>query len=504
VRLSKAPISAHDIATRFWRDRRGAVAVAVAVLLPVLIGFAGIGIEVGLWFWIQRQNQSAADAAAISAALEYAVQFEQPGMTTDPAGAATAAAGYSLFSNANCSTSGTTNCTLYPCYNFTVGDACNTSSSDGTLLNAVQVVLTQPLNTTFASLVTAVWGPSVNTVNVTTTAIAAFPMLPNGQTCLLAVGSSQTLSVGGSATLNLPNCTLASLSILGNSIQLPGSGNPAINAAAIATVGNVQMTDGSSPPPHTFTYFPLQDPYKNVTTTPLSGSIPSGPCNVSGMTTIASGTLTVPSTILYCGLTISGTANVTFSGGIYYIGAGGITINGSPTVNFGPGLYYIDGGTFRIAGSSGTASVTGSGITIVLTKINASSAGSIDIEGNACTATISLSGTQTGRGLLQPSATASQGLLFFQDPTAVNSFTPPFNVIANNCGTSNVMLNGAIYTPAGPDNLQGNASANFAGCTELIAQSFTFSGSLQLDDTNCSAVGITLNQAQIQQVYLAM
>ena len=181
VRVSEAAISVPPIWARFWRDRRGAVAVAVAVLLPVLIGFAGLGVEVGWWFWIQRQNQSAADAAAISAALEYAVQFEQPGTTTDPAGAAAAAAGYNLFSGANCSTSGTTNCTLYPCYGFTVGGSCNRSSSNG-VPNAVQVVLTQPLNTVFANFVTAIWGPNVNTVNVTTTAIAQFQKPPSGQT----------------------------------------------------------------------------------------------------------------------------------------------------------------------------------------------------------------------------------------------------------------------------------------------------------------------------------
>jgi Flp pilus assembly protein TadG len=175
VTVRETAISVPPIRARFSRDRRGAVAVAVAVLLPVLIGFAGLGVEVGLWFAVQRQNQSAADAAAISAALEYAAR--RPGVTTSPTAAATISAGYNLFSNANCSTSGTTNCTLYPCYGFTVGGSCNTSSSNGPLPNAVQVVLTQPLNTSFANFVTAIWGPSVNTVNVTTTAIAAWKPL---------------------------------------------------------------------------------------------------------------------------------------------------------------------------------------------------------------------------------------------------------------------------------------------------------------------------------------
>jgi Flp pilus assembly protein TadG len=162
------------------RDRRGAVAVAVAVLLPVLIGFAGIGVEIGLWFAVQRQNQSAADAAAISAALEYAAQIES-GVPTNPTAAATATANYNLFS-----TSSPNTLTLYRCYGFVVGSSCNTSntsSSNGTL-SAVQVVLTQPLNTAFANFVTAIWGPNVTTVNVTTTAIAAFsPRQPSPPDC---------------------------------------------------------------------------------------------------------------------------------------------------------------------------------------------------------------------------------------------------------------------------------------------------------------------------------
>ena len=190
--LREAAVSARDTATRFRQDRRGVVAVAVAILLPVLIGFAGLGIEVGMWFWIQRQNQSAADAAAISAGLEYAAYIES-GVPTNPTAAATTAANCNWFSTSTSSSnpvcpvpnSASNTITLYRCYGFTVGSSCNTSSSGGgTTPNAIQVVLTQPLNTAFANLVTAIWGPNVNTVNVTTTAIATFsPHVPASKDC---------------------------------------------------------------------------------------------------------------------------------------------------------------------------------------------------------------------------------------------------------------------------------------------------------------------------------
>jgi Flp pilus assembly protein TadG len=218
VTAGNAAISRPRVWRRLWRDKCGAVAVAVAVLLPVLIGFAGLGIEVGLWFAVQRQNQSAADAAAIAAGLEYAAQIQR-GMATDPAAATAAAnttANYNLFS-----TSPPNTLTLYPCYGFTVGSSCNTSDSNGAPPNAVQVVLTQPLNTTFASFVTSIWGPSVNTVNVTTTAIAALQQ--TNSACILALDPTAANAVFvDNGTVSNSNCWVASNSSSGSALNCNG------------------------------------------------------------------------------------------------------------------------------------------------------------------------------------------------------------------------------------------------------------------------------------------
>jgi uncharacterized membrane protein len=171
------------------------------MLFPVLIGFAGLGIKVGMWFAIQRQNQSAADAAAISAALEYAAQTES-GVPTDPVSAAATTANYNLFSPSPPNT-----LSPYPCYGFAVGSSCNTSNPNGTLPNAVQVPLTQPLNTTFANLVTAIWGPA-STVNIATTAITAFPAA--SRACLLALQTTSTgIRITGNFSLTMLNCNIA-------------------------------------------------------------------------------------------------------------------------------------------------------------------------------------------------------------------------------------------------------------------------------------------------------
>jgi Flp pilus assembly protein TadG len=318
VALSEPEVSRRSFWARFSRDRRGAVAVAVAVLLPVLVGFAGIGIEVGLWFAIQRQNQSAADAAAISAGLEYAAQIES-GVATNPTAAAATTANYNLFSTTPPNT-----LTLYPCYGYTVGSSCNTSPSNGPL-DAVQVVLTRPLNTTFANFVTAIWGPNVNTVKVTTTAIAAFPA---GTACFLALDPTapNAVLVDNNGTLSNPNCWVASNSSSGsalscNSCTIAGPTN-VVGGDAVFNNGHL---NGS---PNRTSASAIPDPYAGVAV----GNIPPS-CSVVNGNSIKPGH--------YCN---------------------GIQLNNGGTLGMDPGVYYIDN-VFSIQNGS---TLNANGATIVI------------------------------------------------------------------------------------------------------------------------------------------
>jgi hypothetical protein len=51
-------------------------------------------------------------------------------------------------------------------------------------------------------------------------------------------------------------------------------------------------------------------------------------------------------------------------------------------------------------------------------------------------------------------------------------------------------LTGAIDTQQTADNLQGNQTAACSTCTELIAASFTFSGTPALDTSQCASFGV--------------
>jgi Flp pilus assembly protein TadG len=358
VTAGKAAISHPRVWRRLWRDERGVVAIAVAILLPVLIGFAGLGVEVGMWFWIQRQNQSAADAAAISAALEYAAQIEN-GVTTNPAvatAAATTAANCNLFSTSSSSanavcpwpSSGSNTITLYSCYGFTVGSSCNTSGSTGTP-NAVQVVLTQPLNTTFANLVTAIWGPSLNTVNVTTTAISAFPQTSSA--CILALDPTAANAVFvDNGTVSNSNCWVASNSSSGSALNCNGC---TITGPTTVVGGDAVSNNGhlNGSPNRTYASA-IADPYASVLLTqPNCTTMPTG------ATSIGPGR--------YCE----------------------IPVNGQPLTML-PGVYHIDG-QFRIQNGS---AVTANEVTIVINgsfyvdagstlNITAPSTGSIPVVG---------------------------------------------------------------------------------------------------------------------------
>jgi Flp pilus assembly protein TadG len=425
---------------RFWRDRRGVVAIAVAVLLPVLIGFVGLGVEVGLWFAIQRQNQSAADAAAISAALEYAAQI-QSNVATNPSAAATAAAGYNLFNNANCSTSGTTNCTLSPCYGFTVGSSCTTSNPNGTLPDAVQVVLTQPLSTTFANLVTAIWGPNLDTVNVTTTAIAAFPVA--GRVCYLALDAraANAFLVDSGGTLPNRNCWAASNSSSGSALYCNGCtiAGPT-NVVGGDAVSNSGQLKGS---PNRSYASPIADPYAGIAVGPM----PS--CHM-------------PDVVVHGGAI---TPKDRYCQGIQVDGTDGWTLTMSP------GVYYVD----KQFGIQNGATLSADGVTIIIN-------GQIYVGPSAMLTIIAPTAGTAG---------PFPGIAIF-GPSALP-------VIQDFAGISHIQ--GAIYFPSQTIQFDSTSQLDPSLCTQIIGAQIHIKNNAGVS-ANCSGTGVA--PIPILEVYLSL
>ena len=464
---------------RLLRSEDGFVITIVAVLVfSAFVVLGGLAVEAGFWYAVKRQDQSAADAAALAAAFERAGSIET-GLAIDQTtvtNVATAAA----MSNGFSATAPNTITVNAP------SDACE--------ICTFQVVLTDQRNTLLGA------GSLGSTVTIATAPTGGYWTL--GQSCLIALGQLTIQGQNGVPPFSMPNCIiLDELSTSGNSIVISGvSGS--WNLAALVTAGGITK-DGSPLPQKTFTQLPLAPtnpyPYGNVTASPLNGS--SGSCKPDP--TISSSVPPIDPGC-YSGLTFSGSANVTLNAG----------------------LYYIDGGNLNITSLNPGASIkTGSGgVTIVLTKVNQANAGGINIAPGICNAAISLTAPGPGAGLLQPSATASQGLLIFQDPTAVTGSTPSSTITTGgndpSCSAATVTLTGAIVTPATSPAITGYSVAGVPGCAEFIALSFTFNGNPQLDDSGCNppssggggtgtvrgsgSTGVTINQTnRVEQAFLS-
>jgi Flp pilus assembly protein TadG len=457
--VGEAALSRPPIWVRFWRDRRGAVAVATAILLPVLIGFAGIGIEIGLWFAVQRQNQSAADAAAISAALEYAAQIES-GVTTNPTAAATTTANCNLFStssslsNAVCPlpSSASNTITLYPCYGFTVGvsSSCNTSSSNGTL-SAVQVVLTQPLNTAFANFVTEIWGPNVKTVNVTTTAIAAFSQ--TNPACLLA---ADTVLVNNATLSNSnPDCWVAANSSSGSALNC---NNCTITGPTTVVGGDTVSNNGhlNGSPNRTYASA-IADPYAATLTHIFltTGMAKSPNCNAN--ITQTSYSFLSTNCIILDGLSFSGT--ITLLPGTYWVTDGNLIL----------------AGTLRCQGCS----PGGPGVTIIFTTIQGSA-------GTIGTLQVPTGGT-LAITLNAPTARPYAGYLMVQDTVPGVTYLSPIGTIGNAGST----LSGLIYFPSTSLSFTGNIATDPSNCLVAVAGSLSLTGNIGLNDSGCATAGLT-------------
>lgn len=133
-----------------------------------------------------------------------------------------------------------------------------------------------------------------------------------------------------------------------------------------------------------------------------------------------------------------------------------------------PGVYYIASGSFSVTGQ---ATLTGSGVTIVLTQNNTSGYATVSIAGNA---SITLSAPTSG---------LTAGLLFVGDRNAPNSSANSFT------GGSNVSLTGALCFPTEQVSYKGGTSSS-SSCTQLIARQITFTGNSQFN-SNCTNTGVS-------------
>ena len=396
-------------------SRRGMIAVQTAILLVVLLGFVSFAVDIGSMLWQRRAMQSAADSAAWGAAL--AATVKNPSDFTVEGKSITASYGYVNGS------AGTV---------VQVNNPPTLGAYKGNSLG-IEVLITRPYSAILASL----FHPAA--FSIAARAVALVGKAGNG--CMLALAPTVTsaILVTGAAIVTVNTCDIDIQSTSSSALSVQGSG--VVNAEDISIVGGYQTT-GSGKINATQgiqTGAPAAtDPYSALAVPAFSGC---------GHTNLSVNTVTTLSPGVYCG---------------------GIAIGNSAQVTLNSGQYILDGGNFSVGGS---ATVKGSGVTIILTSSKGSSKiGSVSIgNGGAVTLSAMLTGT-------------TAGVVFYQDQNAPTTGSNSFQ------GSATMAIAGAIYFPRQALSYSG-ATVGSSTCTQVIAMTIQFAGSAALA-LNCTGIPI--------------
>lgn len=375
----------------------GNVTIMTALMMPVILGFSSFAIDYGVWLYQKRQLQTIADISAMGG-----VTAIKNGKTSSVTSYATADAALNSFTAG----SGKTITVNYP----------PTSGTYQSNNNAVQVILTQQSQSYLSSFMLA------TPPNLTATAVG---LDTNSNACVVTLGNTTGVTVSGTGALSSPSCGIYANSSSSPAVVTNGGGTittTTVNAVGTISGGGITASQGTYP------YSPtVSDPFANLAM-PTAGACDYNNFSTNGVLAVTPGT--------YCG---------------------GFKLTSHAIVAMSPGTYIISGGSFDIGAQ---ATLTGTGVTIVLT-------GS---PGDYATVTVNGGATVT---LSAPTSGTYQGILFFGDRSASGT-----NLKFN--GGSTMTLDGIIYAAASDVNLGGNGTTAGSSCTQVVSSSLTVSGNSYL------------------------
>ncbi len=386
------------------KDRSGNVLMIAALALPAVLGASGLALDTIQWTLTQRQLQREADSAALSGAY------------AKSQGTSAKAAAMASITRDNL-----VKLSAAPI----IENAPNSGSYSGDS-NAVRVVLESSNTLPFSSM----FLKSPPRLKGEATAAA----VTNGRYCIIALEHTATTGVTlqGNADVDL-GCGIATNSKATQAIATGGSSY--VNASHIAAVGGLKSSVNYAQGTVLLPYSSAQkDPFSSLPSPVLPSC--SAPLNVQ------------PNTV----------RNVTNPTGIACYR--GMDIKG--VVNFAPGIYYIDGGAVSIGAQ---ATVTGTGVTFILTSATASS-------NPSSIATMNINGGATINLIAKNSGTYA-GVLFYQDRRATAAVTNSVN------GNARSMLQGAIYFPSQYLSFSGNSGMR-TECVQIVSRRVTFIGNNEI------------------------
>jgi Flp pilus assembly protein TadG len=401
-------------------NEEGAVAVIAALIFPVLVGAMGLGAETGYWYLKQRKLQHAADVSVHAAAVRHRAGDGQASLE---------AAALVIASRSGYESAGGTMAVGAP-----------TASGTGA---RISVMLTE----THPRLFSAIFSSEPMVLE----ARAVAEVTGGSQACVLALSTSAAgaVTVSGSTSVSLANCSVASNSSAPNAF-LMDSGKAQISTDCVYTVGEAVTTTGltlnkcSAPSEGSP---PVRDPYAGVEE-PSRIHLDQLPCR--SLADISDSTYALD-------YLPDGQQAMRF--------CGGLNISGDITLK--PGLYVIDGGSLTAnAGSR----LSGSGVTILFAR-NAFS---------------KLNGGAT-LDLAAPTSGPYEGILFFGSRSSSG-------VSHEVMGNSESRLQGTLYMPTSSISFSGNSTVAGA-CTQIVADTVTFTGNSTIETCTAGTKNILVGGA---------
>jgi sterol desaturase/sphingolipid hydroxylase (fatty acid hydroxylase superfamily)/Flp pilus assembly protein TadG len=499
-----------------WHDRGGNYSMIVVLLLPVLTGFVGVGTEMGLWLYDQQAEQTAADAAAFSAAVYYKTQSPVAGgnTTAGPAGqtqALAVAANYGFRGSPACATeSGVTSCTQpancnvsAPATGGTCGQVNNPPAAGAQSGNAAafEIIIAQSPQQLFSKVLISnpvvIKARSVGVVTGKTQNSGA--CTGTGCVCVKVTNTNsattKTASFSGTANLTLNGCSLEVDDPNAAAFNLTGTAKVSASNFYLANSMDDYAVNGTTCSPSnqsatgcnavtgTLASLPsggYADPYQTQLQSAINGSgcpvsPPTPPVSSSPFGPMANANGT-PGTAYYSQIRI--TANTVLRPGTYYVCSGGtVQISGTSVVQSAP--FPLPSGCTSPYSCPADPVSSSDGVTIVL--LNGAS---------GCPAFV-LSGTASLL-LVPPQSGPFAGIVL----TSSTNCTPPAAGTLSGAGTAQIsggastQVFGAVDLANYSITYAGTASAGTGGCLNIIANSFTVTGTASLS-SNCTGVGTT-------------
>jgi len=431
------------------RDGRGVSGLVFAGSMSALLGFAALAIDGGAWLLARRNAVSAADSAAMAAAV--AISYGRG------ANGATVAALDTARRNGFAEREGTEITITTP---LTSGPY----AGDPTV---VEVMIRQLQPSGLSRI--------LFDQDVTVTARAVAALMLTTDACVLAL--TGPLIMTGKSTTAGPACLLASNSTAADAIQV---GNTAtVNAYSLYSAGGCVGCTNK--------FVTLERPY-STQAPPIENVFQYLDSKV--LPTFNSSNCMTPPT---SGMILPYEDN----GGKAY--CSDLAVSGNVTLNMRPGTYYfhhasfsVQSGVVRCVDSGGRQCADGQGVTIIFTGTDVTRIGGPKIN---ATADIRLQAPRNPRSDMD-----YRGVLFFRDPRAHNNNSGSPAVQMNGGALS--VLEGGMYFPNAYVRYNGGDEVSPSQCTVLIGGTIDMSGSgvTNVNIAKCPELGTPIPRRRVPRL----